>query len=997
VIQQMADGGYREQRFEFGDLRFELLRNNAGGFKETTWRSTGHYNTDTLVTEVFADGPGTNGSRNVRMRTTRDSGHKESLMWRGGGTAPGYQSTFLKQAEYTKSVWGGPLGPSDIRNELWFYDQGRLVYHHQIPGSGPTRVLTNNPSEAWEQAKQGSYFGLSGGNVFSLTPGGESFNLGGGWVREAGNRLKNSADKELGEAGNAIGTAIDPLRQVVDQVAEIFTGVESLTHAIDVNFRTIMGDIDTIVGSIDFGKFALPGLEVVRFEGIDFKPAIDFKWSPLDVKFANPIAAIDFGKIASGAWNDAKDYATDKAGVISDWLAKVDPFAWVARKLIVKEWDVEPSGFQTRLKLYMEAGYTRDQAILLYQLLDREKTGRRGLRGRYLEEFNEFLAAEGQKVYQSHLESDGGELDAAGHARLQQIAGQQAQARLLARYGLNPDGTKVAPVREFDPWEFSLRDDDENDPRFSADGDGSATHWEMEPIIITPSKPTKERPPREDNSDFPEPEPPDSTDEEEEARRQREEEERKRRVRIAETRQWIADEFPAAISEAVVAKVGIYAQGRGKVVTNFYDSVEQTMRIGGSFAAGLGTGATAAVEGLAKGIVAAFNADTWAGLGNAVRQQGRNFMRSEDKARFIADFGEQTYRSFEDSVVQSISEWNQASPEGRARMLGELAGQVATDAVLGGVAGKIAGRLGDAAKLGRKTKAAVDKTTSAPEFAAYETKVKAAAGRNRTNPEALLKAHDKVAGESFAKQLREQGGMTPAHAQRISQFVKDRKQMAIIRSSNSKSLQYHGRPGYAAKSGDLKLKTNRQTGLVTATKRRDGTLIDARGEVVNGFKVDANGWILNTDKLVNGRPTRTNYRLVKGHVVDAKGTKFYSDYDILSIDEEPLNGPGWQMVSTGDATTGPGQVIHDLNRAVTGNNRGREMFKHGANRENYRKSDKGIYQIDTPEVGETFIVFDSDGRIFVADQLYVKRLLEGRNIPTDNVLPPLPGDGDWWE
>jgi len=143
---------------------------------------------------------------------------------------------------------------------------------------------------------------------------------------------------------------------------------------------------------------------------------------------------------------------------------------------------------------------------------------------------------------------------------------------------------------------------------------------------------------------------------------------------------------------------------------------------------------------------------------------------------------------------------------------------------------------------------------------------------------------------------------------------------------------------------------------VTASRRADGTLIDAHGQVVGGYRVDAQGWIVNTEQLVDGKPIRTNYRLSNGHVVDSKGIKLCSDYDVLSIDEAPLN-------------------------------RSRDMFKHGANRENYAKDRKGIYQIASPKVGETFTVFDADGSILVGDRLSVQRLLEGRRIPVNDMLP----------
>lgn len=1018
VINSLADGTWREQRFSSsGEMVYEYLLNSTGASEETTWGAGGgHYGAGESVTRLYRTGSGAN---DVRMRTVSEQGLELRQVWRGGGSLPGGNTTYLEQRDATLNWWGGPLGPNDVTREIEFYDAGRLVYHQRTRKNGANEVLTNLPSAAWDQARQGSYFGLTGGSVFSLVPGGGGFNLFevGGYLGDRAAALRAGRDKVVG----AVETSLQPLQQAVDNLRGIFSGIQSVSHALDVNFRTIQGDLRKVLGSIDFGVLAFPRLETVRFPSIDFVQRAAEQWWSLDIQFTNPFAAIDVGGLLPGRWwGDFEQYAGEKWNTFLDWCAKVDPFAALGRfidregEAIAERWLRSPKKdevlIQSPANPYVEAGYTQEQAELLYDLLDRVAADSGGvpigLSGRFLQEFNTFLVEEGQRVYRLHLAADGPELGPAGHAGLQRTAAQRAQERLLARYGLYPDGTRV-PVNPANPGlnlgaeppPYEVAPYDESDARRYETPDGTV-RWDFDPEPISPS-PGGDAP-QHPAGQQPQPwrqapqAPSDSLSEAQKAAQAMQTAERARQTaaarqaRIAVTLERVRQGFPAALNRTTADHREVYARGKGREVADFHDSVEQTIRIGGAFAAGLGEGATAAVEGLAKTVVAALDADTWRGLAAIVRQQGRNFMRAEDKVRFVTDLGEQAATALENAVVASVTEWEQASPEGRARLLGRLAGQIATETVVTGVVTRIAGRAVDATTFGRKTKAAVDRVTETKEFPDYEQRVKAAVGQDEPELNSLLEGHRRSTAQTLATQLRLQAGMDPEHARILSLFAKERKQLIVVRSTNPNSLQWHGKPGHAAKPGDLKLKTNPESGLVTATKTADGTLVDARGDVVDGYKVDDQGWIVNTKELTEGQPTRTNYRLDEGHVVDAEGTRFFGDYDLLSVDVEPLNGPAWQMVRTGDQTTGPGPIIADLNRAIVGDDRSRDMFKHGANRENLVKDAKGIYQIETPEIGDTFTVFDSDGTIFIADRLYVRRLLEGRGIATDDVVPPLP-------
>jgi hypothetical protein len=1001
VSQWTANQTFRTQQFTSSGLpTYEYIQDELGTFRETNWS----WGLDEFVTTVFGEGPGVNGSRNNRLRTETGPGYQTRQLWQGSASIPGSGMTYLEESDYTENRWGGPLGPTDTKRETRFFDAGRLVYHQRIKGNGATELPTNRPSAAWDQARQGSYFNLSDANVFSLVPGGGSLNFValGGYLEERRKAASGARDEFF--AG--IEANFKPLEQTISNANVIFSGIQGISRALDVNFRTIQGDLAKVLGAIDFGKLSLPNLDV-RFNDIGFGKVFDQKFQLPEVKFTNPFASIDFSPLAEPRlWSElafgilnnnpitnGMKWLGDRFMTASDWLADRDPFTWAGRRLGV---DWGPSGERKVVLVapgerFLEAGYTRDQAALLHDLMDRTP---QGLRGRYLDEFNIFLAEEGQRVYQAHLLADGGELDAAGHAALQQVASVAAQARLLARYGLNPDGSRIPPGAN-DPG-LGLGDiplpavtiPDERDPRFSTGAE--STWWEFDPDPIQPSAPQKKTDPERKK-------PKQKDDPEAERKRQDEErarateQQRQRQARVEATRRKVRDEFPAALQKSVVENRNLYAQAKGKQVKDFHDSVEQTLRIGGAFAAGLGAGATAAVEGLAKTVVAVLDADTWRGLAATVRTQGRNFMKAEDKAKFIADFGQQAYTSLENSVIATVDEWERASPEGRARMLGALAGQIATEAVLPGVLTKVAGNIiplpgHPPIVLGRKAQHAVDRIAESNEFPAYAKRVKDAAGPNKKDLNSLLEGHRKSTGQSLAEQLRKQCGMDPEHVRRLSEYAKQNNFSIVVRSANPNSLQWHGKKGFAAKPGNLALKTNPKTGLVTATRRADGALVDALGKVVDDCRVGSNGWI---EKVVDGRTVRTNYRLSStGHVVDAKGTKFFSDYDILCVDKSPVAGTGWTGVPTGTKGTGPRAVIDEMNEAIVGSNRSRDMFKHGANRENLVKDANGIYQVDTPDIGDTFAVIDPDGSIFVGDRLYVRRLLEGRDIPTNFVLPP---------
>jgi hypothetical protein len=945
----LEDGTVQTRRFTDGRLTYEYCADSSGRSQKTTWAE--EYTGDASLTgmglvirRLVADG-------NRRLREVEYRSSVQRTLWNGSGDTPG--STYYHEEEFLTNAFGMPLRSADMRREIRFYDAGTLVYHARIRVDGQGTELVNKPSAAWT-AMQAGRFGLTSSNdIFALSATGGTFNLGGVVGYIIGTWKGENPD-------NPISIDLNPISGILSGIQTTFADIG---HALDVNFRTLQNDIWKSVGSINFDWLSLPSLDGVKFDHPNFAKIIDLKWQPFQGTWSG-VSGGSFASIdISLPWNTPEEFgrwASEKWKTASDWLAARD----VISKAIVAISPPNVDFLNDRTERYRELGYSYTQARLLLQLLDSSPPAFQGV---YLSDYERFLAEEGQKIYQGYYGGNGDLLDAADHASLQQSAGHNALERLLKKYGLNPDGSLNRGDVYSIPDGFSLASGSAtvNGPTGDLPEDWGA------PITPRPKDPPKKKERDKPTVDMP-PDPPPPEDSE-----------ANKRQRQEATRERIKAQFRRKLAEAAAKPVDAYSKGKGREVATFYDAVEQTLKIGGAFGVGFAEGAVTTVEGLAKGITAALDSDTWKNLGTSIRRNGRDFMNASDKARVIADFGRDACRKLEEGAVAMIAEWERAGPEGRARMIGTLSGQVATDAVLTALGSRIAKAAGDAATLGRKTKAAADKVAETAEYTTLETRAKARVGDkiNAADGQARVRsAMDDLLREDMRRKIRDEAGMDPEHARRLAEFSRQKEMLIVVRGSNPKSLQYHGRSGYAAKPGDLKLKTSTQSGLVTASRRADGALIDARGTAVDGYTVRSDGWIAG--------PTgaRSNYRLdSRGHVVDAKGTKFYSDYDILSVDEAPYpDGNTWIMVPTGDATTGPGRVIAEMNEALLGPNRKGNIVMHGANRENIGKTAGGIYQIMTPDIGDTFVVADYDGTIHHLNQAEVKDFLKQRNIPWEN-------------
>ena len=965
--QSLDDGTYQTRKFTNGVLTYEYCVDRSGRTQKTTWYDEYTGNSSLTGFETVKRRLMTDGRRRLSEVTNETSVTR--TMWTGDGTTP--DSTYYREVEYLKNAWWMPMGATDTRREIKFYDSGTLVYLARVRVDGNSSLLVNTPSAAWD-AMQAGRFGLTGSDdIFALSDTGGTFNLGGVVGFVVGTWKGENPD-------NPITIDIGPIRDIQDGLKNSFADVN---HAIDVNLRNLGKDLQTVLGGIDFSKLKLPSLEGVNvgaFAGIG-----SIKWSGLDSLPAfkgNPFAKI--GSLQDIRWENPRSWVSEKWNDFSKWLAKVDPIKAV--ESVLPGSSNRPRKVQYFNEYLMELhGYTRDQALLIVDLVYAKEPG---LRGRFLAEYNALLAQQGQKVYQRYFDdATAPALDGAGHAALQQTGKTRALNRLLSQYGLNPDGTKK-PVAVTNPGMGLEEGGDIPLPEVGLsrwgeipkdeNGGGGGKGWNFDPTTfnVPPPKQDAQRPP---------PSRPDSEDERkqrkaDEAWMREVEKKRKDNDRVR-TSQEITERFPTRIVESTTRELKTYAAAKGKEVATLYDAVEQTLRIGGSFGVGFSEGAVATVEGLGKSIVAALDADTWKSLGTSVRKSGRDFMNAKDKSKFVADFGNSACSALEDGALKMIDEWEKAGPEDRARMIGKLAGQVATDAVLNSLGSKIMQAAGDAALMGRKTKAAVDKVAEGEEFVTLEIKVKARVNDTYVAAPGETKARtalNEISAESMRKKLREEAGMDPEHARRLAGFSKEKQMVVVVKGANVNSLQYQGKKGYGAKPVDLKLKTNESTGLVTASRQVDGALFDARGKVVAGYSVRKDGWIVGPDGA------KSNYRLDRGHVVDAKGTKFYSDYDVISVDAAPLPGSNtWTMVSTGDATTGPGRIVDEMNAAILGPNRKENIVMHGANRENVGKTAGGIYQILTPDIKDTFVVADFDGTIYHLNQAATKDFLKQRNIP----------------
>jgi hypothetical protein len=134
------------------------------------------------------------------------------------------------------------------------------------------------------------------------------------------------------------------------------------------------------------------------------------------------------------------------------------------------------------------------------------------------------------------------------------------------------------------------------------------------------------------------------------------------------------------------------------------------------------------------------------------------------------------------------------------------------------------------------------------------------------------------------------GGFTGTHFQYFQWVAKMENRIIAVRNTNPLSTHWIER-GYPAKGIDIKIKTSKTTGIVTAVTKAEYQ--EARA--AKYFVVDDDLVPRNSDGQALEFPTRPEWPLEPGQVIDAKQLKpLVGDYDLLGVIDP--DAPGRNMV-----------------------------------------------------------------------------------------------------
>jgi hypothetical protein len=261
------------------------------------------------------------------------------------------------------------------------------------------------------------------------------------------------------------------------------------------------------------------------------------------------------------------------------------------------------------------------------------------------------------------------------------------------------------------------------------------------------------------------------------------------------------------------------------------------------------------------------------------------------------------------------------------------------------------------------------------------------AGKTATKVVEVNQELVKDAGQTVAEALRvgagrlralatrfRDAGMNPQHAKAIHQFAVDKEFLIVVRSANSKSLDYHNLTnGFKPKPMSLKFgKTDEATGLVKGSVR-GGRFVDARDTLTSYSVREVQG-----KKIIFDASDRdTGFRLTTdGFVVDANDNRFFSDYDLMGVYENSTTKPGVYQPKSIVVGRSGNAFLDELNRAVDST---LDMFQHGGNDE-YWKVINGDVKPGHTGIGNEFKVFHPDGRLQLVDLQGLKQIYLERGI-----------------
>lgn len=233
---------------------------------------------------------------------------------------------------------------------------------------------------------------------------------------------------------------------------------------------------------------------------------------------------------------------------------------------------------------------------------------------------------------------------------------------------------------------------------------------------------------------------------------------------------------------------------------------------------------------------------------------------------------------------------------------------------------------------------------------------------------APVKSHARAKRMTRAEieKIAKDAGMEPEELMGLIEHCNKTNRRVVVRFTNPKSLQWHGKPNHVPKCVDVKLKTSKSgenAGLVVKPK-----------EPMEDWEIENVNYLKEKGYEFDGA----------GRLVDPKGNRIYGDYDLQSVHSvDPNTGRSTDLLSNPSESN---SVVKEVNGGMGRQDREmleqRSPVQHGAENDFYVKAQ------DVPKKDANGnIVLDADGKPVMTKQpVYTKPKHE-----TDVIYDPKSG------
>lgn len=192
------------------------------------------------------------------------------------------------------------------------------------------------------------------------------------------------------------------------------------------------------------------------------------------------------------------------------------------------------------------------------------------------------------------------------------------------------------------------------------------------------------------------------------------------------------------------------------------------------------------------------------------------------------------------------------------------------------------------------------------------------------------------------EKIAKDAGMEPEELAGLIEHCNKTNRRVVVRFTNPKSLQWHGKPGFVPKNVDVKLKTSKSgdnAGLVVKPKEpmEDWEIENINALKKKGYEFDG-----------------------AGNLIDPKGNKIYGDYDLQSVHSvDPNTGKSSDLLSNpGESNNVVAEVNGGMGRKDREMLEQRSPVQHGAENDFFVKADASGKPIYTKPDHPTDTIFD---------------------------------------